>query len=111
VFDLWAQQWRKRHARGDMIVVRCWTTVFSDSNTKLMPTVSGRYACAIGGILTSRCIPEKTRIIRFGRYAALNRRERGQGKPETFTFLGFYKIYDMRAKNEWADSSSSEDAT
>ena len=21
VFDLWAQQWRKRHARGDMIVV------------------------------------------------------------------------------------------
>jgi RNA-directed DNA polymerase len=22
VFDLWAQQWRKRHARGDMIVVR-----------------------------------------------------------------------------------------
>jgi len=36
--------------------------------------------------------PEKTRIIRFGRYAALNRRERGQGKPETFTFLGFTMI-------------------
>jgi RNA-directed DNA polymerase len=36
--------------------------------------------------------PDKTRIIRFGRYAALNRRERGQGKPETFTFLGFTMI-------------------
>ena len=32
---------------------------------------------------------EKTRLIRFGRFAALNRRERGQSKPETFTFLGF----------------------
>ncbi len=32
---------------------------------------------------------EKTRLIRFGRFAAQNRAERGQGKPETFTFLGF----------------------
>jgi hypothetical protein len=32
---------------------------------------------------------EKTRLIQFGRFAALNRKERGQGKPETFTFLGF----------------------
>jgi RNA-directed DNA polymerase len=36
--------------------------------------------------------PDKTRLIRFGRYAALNRRERGLGKPETFTFLGFTLI-------------------
>jgi RNA-directed DNA polymerase len=36
--------------------------------------------------------PEKTRLIRFGRYAALNRKERGQGKPETFNFLGFTMI-------------------
>jgi group II intron reverse transcriptase/maturase len=33
VFDLWAQQWRKRHTRGDMIVVR-----FADSNTYRMPS-------------------------------------------------------------------------
>jgi len=32
---------------------------------------------------------EKTRLIQVGRFAALNRKERGQGKPETFTFLGF----------------------
>jgi len=36
--------------------------------------------------------PEKTRIIRFGRFAASNRKERGQGKPETFNFLGFTMI-------------------
>src|SRR6185312_14820214 len=35
---------------------------------------------------------EKTRLIRFGRYAAQNRRERGEGKPETFNFLGFTHI-------------------
>ena len=36
--------------------------------------------------------PDKTRIIRFGRFAASNRKERGQGKPETFNFLGFTMI-------------------
>jgi hypothetical protein len=36
--------------------------------------------------------PEKTRILRFGRFAALNRKERGLGKPETFNFLGFTMI-------------------
>ncbi|MCL1790318.1 MAG: reverse transcriptase domain-containing protein [Peptococcaceae bacterium] len=33
--------------------------------------------------------PEKTRLIEFGRYAEENRKKRGQGKPETFDFLGF----------------------
>ena len=31
---------------------------------------------------------EKTRLIRFGRFAALNRRERGEGKRRRSTFLG-----------------------
>jgi hypothetical protein len=35
---------------------------------------------------------EKTRLIRFGRFARLNREERGEGKPESFTFLGFKHI-------------------
>ncbi len=33
--------------------------------------------------------PDKTRLIEFGRFARANRRERGEGKPESFTFLGF----------------------
>ena len=32
--------------------------------------------------------PEKTRLLEFGRFAAERRVERGQGKPETFDFLG-----------------------
>jgi RNA-directed DNA polymerase len=35
---------------------------------------------------------EKTRLIRFGRFAAQQRKERGLGKPETFQFLGFTHI-------------------
>ncbi len=35
---------------------------------------------------------EKTRLIEFGRFAAQNRRRRGLGKPETFSFLGFTHI-------------------
>ena len=36
--------------------------------------------------------PDKTRLLEFGRYAADNRQRRGQGKPETFDFLGFTHI-------------------
>jgi RNA-directed DNA polymerase len=36
--------------------------------------------------------PEKTRLIEFGRYAAERRKKRGEGKPETFNFLGFTHI-------------------
>ncbi len=32
---------------------------------------------------------EKTKILEFGRFAEENRRRRGEGKPETFDFLGF----------------------
>jgi RNA-directed DNA polymerase len=31
--------------------------------------------------------PEKTRLIEFGRFAAVNRKRCGLGKPETFSFL------------------------
>jgi hypothetical protein len=33
--------------------------------------------------------PEKTRLLEFGRHAAVRRAQRGLGRPETFTFLGF----------------------
>ena len=42
--------------------------------------------------------PDKTRLIKFGRNAAWNRKRRGQGKPETFDFLGFTHIC-ARSKN------------
>jgi group II intron reverse transcriptase/maturase len=92
VFDLWAQQWRKRHARGDMIVVR-----FADDSV-----VGFEYETDARQFLAEMrkrseafslsVHPEKTRILRFGRFAAANRKERGLGKPETFNFLGFTMI-------------------
>src|SRR5579863_7907851 len=39
-----------------------------------------------------RLHPEKTRLIEFGRFATERRARRGDGKPETFDFLGFTHI-------------------
>ncbi len=36
--------------------------------------------------------PDKTRRIEFWRFAEQNRKRRGEGKPETFDFLGFKHI-------------------
>src|ERR1700730_13319724 len=43
--------------------------------------------------------PEKTRLIEFGRFAAQNREKRGEGKPETFTVLGFTHYCGKRRSN------------
>src|SRR6201988_3883138 len=40
--------------------------------------------------------PDKTRLIEFGRFAVRNRKQRGEGKPETFTFLGFTHFCGQR---------------
>src|SRR4051795_1623166 len=91
-FDLWANRWRQREATGDMIILR-----YADDIV-----VSFRHetdACRFLDMMRDRLEefaltlhPEKTRLIEFGRYAASNRKRRGLGKPETFTFLGFTVI-------------------
>jgi hypothetical protein len=43
--------------------------------------------------------PEKTRLLEFGPYAAGNRKKRGDGKPETFNFLGFTHICGKKRSN------------
>jgi RNA-directed DNA polymerase len=45
--------------------------------------------------------PEKTRLIEFGRLAASDREKRGQGKPETFTFLGFTHYCGRNSKGHF----------
>jgi group II intron reverse transcriptase/maturase len=89
VFDTWAHHWRKHHAHGDVILVR-----YADDSVlgfqyegeakRFLAAMAERFA-KFGLALH----PEKTRLIEFGRYAADNRRQRGQGRPETFDFLGF----------------------
>lgn len=89
VFDLWAQQWRRRHARGDVVIVRYADDVVqgfqhrSDAE-RFQRELAQRLATFRLGLNA-----EKTRLIRFGRYAAQQRSERGLGRPETFEFLGF----------------------
>jgi RNA-directed DNA polymerase len=88
-FDLWVKQWRGRHARGDVIVVRYaddWVAGFQfhDDAERFQRAVSERL-----GQFGLKLHPDKTRLIEFGRFARENRRRRGQGKPQTFDFLGF----------------------
>jgi len=45
--------------------------------------------------------PDKTRLIEFGRFAARDRAARGQGKPETFDFLGFTHICGKSKKGRF----------
>lgn len=89
VFDLWTQRWRKKQARGDVVVVR-WADDFvvgfqhRDEAERFLAELRERFA-KFGLELH----PDKTRLIEFGRFADSNRRGRGGGKPETFDFLGF----------------------
>ena len=92
VFDLWAHQWRTRVARGDMVIVR-----FADDAVVGFEhrEDAERFWSELRGRLAEFSLElnaEKTRLIQFGRFAALNRAERGLGKPETFQFLGFTHI-------------------
>ena len=45
--------------------------------------------------------PDKTRLIEFGRFAPDNRRRRGQGKPQTFDFLGFVHCCGRTRKGQF----------
>ena len=92
VFDRWARQWRRRHARGDVIITRFADDFVAGFEHKadaqrFLADLRERFA-KFGLELH----PDKTRLIEFGRFAAERRRERGLGRPETFDFLGFTHI-------------------
>ena len=93
VFDLWVQQWRKRHAHGDVIVVRYADDLLVGFQHKpdavkfldAMRDRLQRFALALH--------PDKTRLIAFGKFANARRRERHlKGAAETFSFLGLTHI-------------------
>ena len=88
VFDLWVNAWR-RSASGDIIVVRYADDFivgfqYQWEARQFLAELRERFA-KFGLELHL----DKTRLIEFGRFAATNRKRRGQGKPETFNFLGF----------------------
>jgi RNA-directed DNA polymerase len=89
VFDIWADRWRRRGAAGDMIIVRYADDIVvgfeHEADARLfwdaMRDRLREFSLSLH--------PEKTRLIEFGRCAAERRAQRGLGKPESFSFLGF----------------------
>ena len=88
VLDRWVRQWRKRHAHGDVIIVRFADDFVAGFEHK---SDAEQFLADLRERFTKFALelhPDKTRLIEFGRNAARNRAARGDGKPETFDFLG-----------------------
>jgi RNA-directed DNA polymerase len=89
VLDVWVKAWRKKVARGEMIVVRyADDAVLGFQSREDAERFLGQMRERLGKF-GLELHPDKTRLIEFGRFAAENRKRRGEGKPETFNFLGF----------------------
>ena len=90
VLDLWFQQkWRHREVNGDAIIVRYADDLVAGFQYKRDAERFLNAAKERFGRFDLELHPDKTRLIEFGRFASERRRVRGQGRPETFDFLGF----------------------
>ena len=99
VFDLWVQAWRRNRAHGDVIVVRFADDIVLGFQNRseaeqFQAELRERFAK-----FHLELHSEKTRLIEFGPLAAEQRRKRGEGKPETFDFLGFTHICAKKRSN------------
>ena len=100
VFDQWVQQWRTRSARGDVVVVRYaddFIVGFQHRHEAERFLKELQERVQKFGLLLH---PDKTRLIEFGRFAVGNRQRRGEGKPETFDFLGFTHYCGKKFRSE-----------
>jgi group II intron reverse transcriptase/maturase len=91
-FDQWADRWRRRNARGEVIYVRYADDIlaaFEHEEDARCFLAEMRLRLEEFKLTLH---PEKTRLIEFGRFAAEKRSKRGLAKPETFSFLGFVHI-------------------
>jgi group II intron reverse transcriptase/maturase len=98
-FDLWVRAWRRKHARGEMIVVRYADDIVLGFQVK---SDAERFQAELVARLRKFALelhPKKTRLLEFGPYAAQRRRRAGLGKPETFNFLGFTHICATKRSN------------
>lgn len=88
VFDLWIKWWREQ-CHGDVVIVRYADDIViglesRDDAEVCLKEIQDRFAK-----FGLKLHPKKTRLIEFGRYAMERRHRRGDGRPETFEFLGF----------------------
>jgi RNA-directed DNA polymerase len=89
VLDLWVHQWRRRHARGRVSIVRYaddFVMGFESAGDARRMMVDLKERLAKFGLSLHE---DKTRLIAFGRLPAIARQQRGERRPETFAFLGF----------------------
>jgi RNA-directed DNA polymerase len=101
VLDLWAHRWREKHANGDIILVRYaddFVMGFQHRGEAERFLADLRERLRKFGL---ELHPDKTRLIEFGRFAEENRKRRGEGKPETFNFLGFTHICGRTRTKGW----------
>ena len=89
VFDQWAHQWRRRKARGEVHIVRYADDIVmcfqhEGEARAFRREVQGRLAD-----FGLQLHPDKTRVIRFGRFARKDSHRDGRWWPETFDFLGY----------------------
>lgn len=101
VLDLWINDWRKRQAKGEVIIVR-----YADDFVLGFREESDAQRClaALGERFAKFGLelhPDKTRLIQFGRYAEERRAKRGLGPPETFDFLGFTHISGQTRRGDF----------
>ena len=99
VFDLWAQAWRRKQAHGDVIVVRYADDIVVGFQSK---ADAERFRVELAERFRKFSLdlhPDKTRLLEFGPFAVRERRRRGEGKPETFDFLGFTHICGKKRSN------------
>lgn len=87
VLDLWVEQWRKRHAKGDVIVLRYADDVVLGIQHQAEAEQFVRDLHARFQQLGLSLHSEKIRLIEFGRHAVSRRSARGEGKPETFNWV------------------------
>ena len=101
VLDKWANGWRQEHAAGDVIMVRYADDfVLGFQHRK----EAERFLEQLQERLREYGLelhPEKTRLIQFGRFAAIDRQRDGEGKPETFNFMGFTHICGTTRKGRF----------
>ena len=100
-FDLWAQQWCRRQANGEVMMVRFADDIIVGFQRKGDAERFWEDLRERMSKFELELHPEKTRLLEFGRFAAQNRQRQGKGKPETFTFLGFTHICGTTRKGEF----------
>jgi group II intron reverse transcriptase/maturase len=101
VFDLWIEWWRQHHARGAVVIVRYaddFVIGFQHRSEAEACREALRQRFAKFGLSLHE---GKTRLIEFGRFAAERRQTRGEGRPETFDFLGFTHYCGTTRRHGW----------